>query len=94
MLYQKNTGKLRPKWRGPFMIDDYGSERQLSYRLRQLHGRRIKGKLHGASLARFTNTVGVLFPLLTDLPGVSFICKMSQSGTSYIKKELNPLKGD
>ena len=40
MLYQKNAGKLMPRWRGPFFIAEYSSERQLSYRLRQLNGRR------------------------------------------------------
>jgi hypothetical protein len=43
MLYQKNTGRLRPRWRGPFTINGFGSERMLSYTLRQLNGRLIKG---------------------------------------------------
>ena len=53
MLYQKNAGKVMPRWRGPFIVAEYSSERQLSYRLRQLNGRRIRGKFHGDHLKTF-----------------------------------------
>ena len=60
MLYQKNTGKLQPRWRGPFAINGFGSERMLSYTIRQLNGRLIKGTFHGNHLKRFTPRTGHL----------------------------------
>lgn len=60
MLYQKKTGKLEPRWRGPFVVYAYGSDRQLSYQLRQLNGRRIRGKFHGDHLRQFVPRCGYL----------------------------------
>ena len=63
ILYQKNTNKLQPRWRGLFVIHDYGSDRQLSYRLRQLNGRLIKGKFHDNYLRSFLPRSGYLASL-------------------------------
>lgn len=43
MVYQKNVGKLVPRWRDPFRISRYGSPRGVSLKLRQSNGRRIAG---------------------------------------------------
>ena len=60
MLYQKNIDKLQPRWRGSFVVHEYGSDRQLSYRLHQLNGRRIRGKFHGDHLKHLVSRSGYL----------------------------------
>lgn len=60
MLYQKSVGKLQPRWRGPFCIDRFATERELSYVLRQRNGRLIRGSFHGNHLKRFTPRTGHL----------------------------------
>jgi hypothetical protein len=46
MLYQDNTGKLEPRWRGPFKIDGFGGTHGISYKIVQLNGRKIRGTFH------------------------------------------------
>ena len=53
MIYQKNTKKLEPRWRGPFSVEGFASIRGVSYTLRQLNGRKIKGSFHGNHLKSF-----------------------------------------
>ena len=53
MVYQKNTGKLQPRWRGPFKISGYGGSHGVSFTLKQLNGRGIKGTFHGDHLKLF-----------------------------------------
>lgn len=53
MLFQKKTGKLQSRWRESFVIDGFESERELSYRIRQLGDRRIKHTYHGNYLKLF-----------------------------------------
>ena len=53
MLHQKNTRKLEARWRGPFQIDRYGGVYGLSFTLRQLNGRKIRGSFHGNDLKQF-----------------------------------------
>ena len=60
MLHQKASGKLQPRWRGPFRVEGFGSDRQLSYVLRQLNGRLIRGTFHGNHLKRFNPRTGYL----------------------------------
>lgn len=60
MLHQKTSGKLQPRWRGPFRIDSFATDRQLSYIIRQLNGRLIRGSFHGNHLKRFTPRTGYL----------------------------------
>lgn len=60
MLYQKDAGKLQPRWRGPFRVDSFGSERELSYVLRQLNGRLIRGTFHGNHLKLHVPRTGYL----------------------------------
>ena len=60
MLYQKNTTKLQPRWRGPFRILDYSSIYSTSFTLKQLNGRSIKGTFHGNHLKTFKPRKGHL----------------------------------
>ena len=59
-LYQKNTGKLEPRWRGPFRVEGYGGTHGISYEIRQLNGRRIKGTFHGNHLKKYVPRTGHL----------------------------------
>lgn len=52
MIYQKNTGKLQHRWRGPFIVDRLNIH-CISYFLRQFSGRKIKGTCHGNHLKQF-----------------------------------------
>ena len=54
MLYQKNTGKLQPRWRGPFRVAGYGGSHGLSFTLQQLDGSAIRGTFHGDHLKKFS----------------------------------------
>ena len=60
MLYQKTAGKLQPRWRGPFRVSHFATERGLSYVLRQLNDRLIRGSFHGNHLKRFEPREGYL----------------------------------
>ena len=51
-LHQKNTGKLEPRWRGPFRIRGYGPH-DVSFTLSQLDGTKIKRTFHEDDLRRF-----------------------------------------
>ena len=64
MLYQKNVGKLQPRWRGPFLIEAFGGDHGVSYTIRQIGGRRIKGAFHSDHLRKFTPRTGHLIPQL------------------------------
>ena len=88
MLHQKNTGKLQPRWRGPFIIHEYGSDRQVSYRLRQLNGRLIKGKFHGDSLKPFLPRSGYL----ASPEDSSFLLPQQTIRLSRHDKVLDPSK--
>jgi len=48
MLYQKDTKKLQPRWRGPFKISGYGGSHATSFTLIQLNGRKFRGTFHGS----------------------------------------------
>ena len=74
MLYQKNAGKLQPRWRGPFRVDGFADERGVSYRLRQHNGRLIKGTFHGNHMKRFVPRSGYL----TD-PSDTFLLPLHQT---------------
>ena len=60
MLYQKNTGKLQPRWRGPFRINGLGGSHRISYQLRQINGRLIRGIFHGNHSRSFVPRTGYL----------------------------------
>lgn len=60
MLYQKDTGKLQARWRGPFRIDGFSGSHGVSYKLRQFNGRKIKGIFHRNHLNPFTPRCGYL----------------------------------
>ena len=60
MLYQKETGKLEARWRGPFVITGYGGTHGVSFIISQLNGRRIKGTFHGDHLKVFQPRFGYL----------------------------------
>ena len=59
MLFQKDTGKLEPRWRGPFKVAEYGSH-GVFYLLVQLNGRKIRGSFHGDHLKKFVPRTGHL----------------------------------
>ena len=60
MIWQKSTGKLEPRWRGPFMISGYGGVFGKSYTLKQYNGRGIRGHFHGNHLKKFVPQEGHL----------------------------------
>lgn len=60
MLYQKDTGKLQPRWRGPFQIHGFSSDRKITYTLVQLNGKKIRGTFHGDHLKQFVPREGHL----------------------------------
>lgn len=55
MLFQKNTGKLEPRWRGPFQISDYGGAYDTSFTLLQLNERKIYDTFHDDHLKIFVS---------------------------------------
>lgn len=60
MLYQKDTRKLEPRWRGPFQINGYEGSHGSFFTLVQLNGRGIRGALHGDHLRRLISRTGYL----------------------------------
>lgn len=60
MLYQERSGKLQPRWRGPFKIIDYGGSHGASFVLQQLSGKHIRGSYHGDHLKKFVPRAGYL----------------------------------
>ena len=60
MLYQKDTGKLELRWRGPFRIKDYGDSYGRSFILEQLNGKQVRGLFHRDHLRRFVLRTGHL----------------------------------
>ena len=60
MLHQERSGKLQPRWRGPFQISEYAGSHGLSSKLQQLNGRPIRGSFHGDHLKRFVPRSGYL----------------------------------
>ena len=64
MLHQKNTGKLEPRWRGPFRLRGYGGKHYTSCTLEHLNShRKIRGSFHGDDLKLFVPRTGYLrFP--------------------------------
>ena len=53
ILYQKNVGKLQPRWRDPFHISGYKGAHGSSYTLIQLSGKRIRDTFHNDHLKQF-----------------------------------------
>jgi len=66
MVYQKNTGKLEPRWRGPFKVVGYGGTHGVSFVLQQLNGRKIRGTFHGDYLKTYVPRTGYLADLATS----------------------------
>lgn len=62
MLYDHQTAgkKLRPSWRGPFVVTGYGGDMGKSYCLRQISGDPIPRHYHGDSLKPFRLREGYL----------------------------------
>jgi hypothetical protein len=62
MLYDSKAAgkKLRPAWRGPFVITGFGGDHQKSYILRQICGTPIPRTFHGDHLKRFRLREGYL----------------------------------
>lgn len=65
LLYQNKTGKLEPRWRGPFFVEGFGGTHETSYIIRQLNGRGIRGTFHGNHLKKFVPRTGYLEDLTT-----------------------------
>lgn len=70
MLYQENSGKLKPRWRGPFRISGYGGAHATSFTLQQLNGRRIRGAFHGDHLKKFVPRTGYLLDSTSAPPSL------------------------
>lgn len=60
MLFQKNTTKLEPRWRGPFWIARYGRSHGTLFELEQLNKRKIWETFHGDQLKTFSLRTGYL----------------------------------
>lgn len=60
MVYRKRTGKLEPRWRGPFKISGLGGVLGLCWKIEQLNGRQIRGGFHGDHLKHFPERTGYL----------------------------------
>lgn len=58
-LFQKDTGKLSPRWRGPFLIAGFGRH-GVSYKLEQINGLKIRGLFHGDHLREYRPREGYL----------------------------------
>ncbi|KAI0996301.1 hypothetical protein K3495_g11880, partial [Podosphaera aphanis] len=58
--HQQSGKKLRPSWRGPFVINGYGGDLNKSYTLRQISGASIPRHYHGDSLKKFRLREGYL----------------------------------
>ena len=65
ILHQKKPGKLQPRWRGPFMIENFASSDGKSYKIRQIGGRDIKAVFHGDHLKELILRRGSSEPALT-----------------------------
>ena len=72
LLHQKESEKLEPHWRGPFMIAKIGDH--ISFSLQQLNGCWIKQTYHGDDLCQFVPREGWLtlstepvYPILQSL---------------------------
>lgn len=63
MVWQKQQGKLEPRWRGPFRIVGYGGAHGLTFKLAQLNGKAIRGIFHGDHLKLFKPRGGYLSDL-------------------------------
>ena len=82
MLYQKDAGKLQPRWRGLFRINGYGGSHGVSFTLQQLNGRGIKGAFHGDHLKRFRPRTGYLIDSTPHHP-LTAAAAYQGSSTSY-----------
>lgn len=62
MLYDKKTAgqKLKPSWRGPFVVTGFGGDFGKSYTIRQIDGTPIPRTYHGDHLKRFRLREGYL----------------------------------
>ena len=62
MLYDSRSAKkkLRPAWRGPFVITGYGGDHFKSYTIRQIEGSAIPRTFHGDHLKAFRLREGYL----------------------------------
>jgi hypothetical protein len=58
-LRQKNTGKLKPRWRGPFRVRAIGRH-GVSYQIAQINNQPIKRTYHGDDLKLFKPREGYL----------------------------------
>ena len=94
ILYQKNTGKLEPRWSPPFRIDGFATERGVSYKLRNVNGRLIKGSYHRNHLKRFVSRSGHLAgPTDIALPPHQTIRKPARRAKFYLGRRLPPKAG-
>ena len=73
MLFQKDVGKLQPRWRGPFRINGYGGSHGVSFTLQQLNGRGIRGTFHGDHLKTFQPRTDYLADTSSSLPDPQLI---------------------
>ena len=68
MLFQKDTGILEARWRGPFRVSAYGGTHGVSFILQQLNGKAILGTYHGDHLKAFKPRTGYFTDSTPDLP--------------------------
>ncbi len=55
MLWQKNTEKLKSRWRDSFRISDYDESHEISFILTQFSDRKIRDTFHDDHLRTFTS---------------------------------------
>lgn len=57
-ISKKGIGaKLSPRWRGPFVVESLAGDHDISYKIRQINGKAIKGSFHGNHLRQFKRSV-------------------------------------
>lgn len=74
MLHQKNQKKLKSRWRGSFIVDIVGL-RRITFFLKQMNERRIKGTFHDDSLKLFVSRTEYLAGPTSMILPVSQIIK-------------------
>ena len=60
LLYQKNTSKLKSRWRDFFQIFEYENNHDLFFTLNQLNDKRIKNNFHKNHLKQFISRIDYL----------------------------------
>lgn len=87
LLYQKDSDKLKSRWRESFKIDEYEETHDIFYTLRQLNDKRIKKTFHDNHLKIFIFRIEHLF----DSSDISFSKYQTIRKSKHKKKRSKKL---